>query len=970
MFRRIEMLVLGLVFVITLIPFSAQGTDHLSKKGESTERDGAAMIRISETYGKLPLHFEANQGQVDQRVRFLSRGSGYNLLLTSNEAVLTLSRRENNKDNNSTAERGGRERRGESLIQTGTLWMRWEGANEEAKIEGVEGLDGKSHYFIGNDPEKWRRNISLYRKVRYRDLYPGVDLIYYGNQRQLEYDLVVNPEGDPNAIRLAIEGAEEVRVNERGDLVVRISGGEVIQHKPLIYQETEGKREIITGGYVVDSLGKQDEKGKVRISFKIDHFDREKPLVIDPYLVYSTYLGGSSTDTAYGIAVDDSGSAYIAGMTVSPDFPTINPFQGSRKGNADAFVTKLNPSGTALVYSTYLGGANSLNATNDGATGIAVDSSGSVYITGSTCSTDFPTLNPIQAVYRGGLTDGFVTKLNPSGSALVYSTYLGGNGEDYGSGIVVDSSGNAYITGVTKSTNFPTLNPIQPSNAGGRDAFVTKLSSSGALVYSTYLGGSYDDGGTSIAVDSSGSAYVTGETYSPNFPTKNPIQASLGGSDSDAFVTKLNPSGTALVYSTFLGGTYGLDYDIDYGMGIAVDDSGSAYVVGSTWCSNFPTVNPIQASNAGSRDLFIAKVNPAGTALVYSTYLGGSNNDEGNGIALDGTGSAYITGYTSSTDFPTSNAIQGTHGGGSWDAFVTKLNPSGSALVCSTYLGGNGDDYAQWIAVDSAGSAYITGFTSSTDFPTLNPFQGSKAAGHDAFVTKIQIKPRMIVDFDGDKKTDIAVYHASTGVWYINPSSGAADYVVGWGGTGYTPVPGDYDGDGKTDIAVYHASTGVWYINPSSGAADYVVGWGGTGYTPVPGDYDGDGKTDIAVYHASTGVWYINPSSGAAAYVEGWGGTGYTPVPGDYDGDGKTDIAVYYGSTGVWYINPSSGAAAYVEGWGGTGYTPVPGDYDGDGKTDIAVYYGSTGVWYINPSSGAAAYVEGWGGTGYLPVTR
>ena len=827
------MLVLGLVFVITLIPFSAQGTDHLSKKGESTERDGAAMIRISETYGKLPLHFEANQGQVDQRVRFLSRGSGYNLLLTSNEAVLTLSRRENNKDNNSTAERGGRERRGESLIQTGTLWMRWEGANEEAKIEGVEGLDGKSHYFIGNDPEKWRRNISLYRKVRYRDLYPGVDLIYYGNQRQLEYDLVVMPEGDPNAIRLAIEGAEEVRVNERGDLVVRISGGEVIQHKPLIYQETEGKREIITGGYVVDSLGKQDEKGKVRISFKIDHFDREKPLVIDPYLVYSTYLGGSSTDTAYGIAVDDSGSAYIAGMTVSPDFPTINPFQGSRKGNADAFVTKLNPSGTALVYSTYLGGANSLNATNDGATGIAVDSSGSVYITGSTCSTDFPTLNPIQAVYRGGLTDGFVTKLNPSGSALVYSTYLGGNGEDYGSGIVVDSSGNAYITGVTKSTNFPTLNPIQPSNAGGRDAFVTKLSSSGALVYSTYLGGSYDDGGTSIAVDSSGSAYVTGETYSPNFPTKNPIQASLGGSDSDAFVTKLNPSGTALVYSTFLGGTYGLDYDIDYGMGIAVDDSGSAYVVGSTWCSNFPTVNPIQASNAGSRDLFIAKVNPAGTALVYSTYLGGSNNDEGNGIALDGTGSAYITGYTSSTDFPTSNAIQGTHGGGSWDAFVTKLNPSGSALVCSTYLGGNGDDYAQWIAVDSAGSAYITGFTSSTDFPTLNPFQGSKAAGHDAFVTKIQIKPRMIVDFDGDKKTDIAVYHASTGVWYINPSSGAADYVVGWGGTGYTPVPGDYDGDGKTDIAVYYGSTGAWYINPSSGAAAYVEGWGGTGYLPV-----------------------------------------------------------------------------------------------------------------------------------------
>jgi len=859
MFRRIGMLVVGLVFVVTLIPFSAQGTDQFSKKGESTEPNWATKKRISETYGKLPLHFEANQGQVDERVRFLSRGSGYNLLLTSNEAVLTLSRRENNKD--STAEREDRKRGGESLIQTGTLWMRWEGANQESKVEGVEGLEGKSHYFIGNDPEKWRSNISLYRKVRYRDLYPGVDLIYYGNQRQLEYDLVVMPEGDPNAIRLAIEGAEDVRVNEGGDLVVRISGGEVIQHKPLIYQETEGKREIIRGGYVVNSLGKQDEKAKVRISFKIDHFDREKPLIIDPYLVYSTYLGGWSTDLAYAIAVDDSGSAYITGMTSSPDFPTINPIQGLN-GNADAFVTKLDPSGTALVYSTYLGGANSLNATNDAATGIAVDSSGSVYITGNTCSTDFPALNPIQAVYGGGLSDGFVTKLNPSGSALVYSTYLGGNGEnDYGSGIVVDSSGNAYITGVTKSTNFPTLNPIQPSNAGDADAFVTKLGSSGALVYSTYLGGSYSDGGYSIAVDSSGGAYVTGSTYSPNFPTKNPIQASLGGLDSDAFVTKLNPSGTALEYSTYLGGTYGLDYDIDYGMGIAVDDSGSAYVVGSTWCSNFPTVNPIQASNAGSRDLFIAKVNPAGTALVYSTYLGGSNNDEGNGIALDGTGSAYITGFTSSTDFPTSNAIQGTHGGGSWDAFVTKLNPSGSALVCSTYLGGNGADYAQWIAVDSAGSAYITGFTGSTNFPTLNPVQGSYAAGgYDAFVTKID---------------------SGTPTLSVTPGDGLTS--SGIQGGPFTPSSKDYtlQNMGGTSIS-WTASKGQTWSSLSSTSGSLAAGASTTvtvsinsgANTLTPGSYsdtvsftnttDGKGSTkrEVSLTVIPPGVLSVTPGDG------------------------------------------------------------------------------------------------------------
>jgi hypothetical protein len=739
MFRRIGMLMVGLVFVVTLIPFSARGTGQLSKKGESTEPNCATKIRISETYGSLPLHFEANQGQVDERVRFLSRGSGYNLLLTSNEAVLTLSRRENNQD--STAEREDRKRGGESLIQTGTLRMRWEGANEDEKIEGVEGLEGKSHYFLGNDPGKWRSNISLYRKVRYRDLYPGVDLIYYGNQRQLEYDLVVTPEGDPNAIRLAIEGAEEVRVNGGGDLVVRINGGEVIQHKPLIYQEREGKREIIRGGYVVENLGqKQHEKGKVRISFKIDHFDSGKPLIIDPYLVYSTYFGANSLDRAYAIAVDSLGSAYITGYTYSTNFPRLNAFQGTfGGGTSDVFVTKLNPSGTALVYSTYLGG----NGNNDYGYGIAVDRWGYAYVTGNTDSTNFPILNPIQGTYGGGYYDAFVTKLDPSGSALVYSTYLGGNANELNPRIAVDGSGNAYVTGGTYSTDFPifptSLNPFQPSNAGGSDAFVTKLDSSGTAVYSTYLGGSNWDGALAIAVDSSGNAYITGETKSSNFPTNNPIQASIGGTD-DAFVTKLNPSGTALLYSTFLGGKNGwnvLEYDMDYGTGIAVDDSGSAYVVGSTWCIDFPTVNPIQGSNAGSRDLFIVKLNPAGTALVYSTYLGGSNDDNSNAIAVDSTGSAYITGFTNSTDFPTSNATQGIYGGGSWDAFVTKVNPPGSALVYSTYLGGNDVEYGYGIAVDSSGAAYIAGYTSSTNFPTANPLQGSYAGSSDAFVTKI-----------------------------------------------------------------------------------------------------------------------------------------------------------------------------------------------------------------------------------------
>ncbi len=718
MFKRIWMLLFGMLLAIIMTPLSVKGTDHLLKKGKITDPEGATKIRVIEAYGKLPLRFEANQGQVDRTVRFLSRGSGYQLFLTSTEAVLSLGR----------ANQASEKKRKEPVtFQTGTLRMKWEGANQNPKVEGVDGLEGKSHYFFGNDPDKWRNNIPLYRKVRYRDLYSGIDLIYYGNQRQLEYDLVVTPEGDPGAIRLGIEGAEGVRVDEGGNLILRVGGGEVIQHEPRIYQEVEGKKEFIKGGYVVDSLGKDDDKGKVVIGFKIDQFDTKKPLIIDPVLVYSTYLGGSGYDIGNGIAVDSSGAAYITGVTQSTNFPTVNPIQVSLAAETDVFVSKLNPSGSALVYSTYLRGNG-----NDRGNGIAVDSSGSAYITGETWSNDFPTVNPIQRTYAGN-NDVFVTKLSPSGSALVYSTYLGGSGYDIGNGIAVDSSGAAYITGVTQSTNFPTVNPIQGTMMGGFDVFVTELNPSGsAFVYSTYLGGSAYDDGIGIAVDSSGSAYITGETYSTNFPTVNPIQgANAGGLDT--FVTKLNPSGSAFVYSTYLGGS-----DADAGNGIAVDSSGSAYITGQTYSINFPTVNPIQGANAGGLDTFVTKLNPSGSAFVYSTYLGGSDADAGNGIAVDSLGSAYITGQGFSTNFPTVSPIQGANAGG-LDTFVTKLNPSGSAFVYSTYLGGSDADAGNGITVDSLGSAYITGQTYSTNFPTESPIQGANAGRNDAFVTRLDI---------------------------------------------------------------------------------------------------------------------------------------------------------------------------------------------------------------------------------------
>jgi beta-propeller repeat-containing protein/all-beta uncharacterized protein len=643
-------------------------------------------------YGKLPLSFETNQGQTDARVKFLARASGYTLFMTADEAVF--------------AGRDGPVER-----------MKLIGANRKAHVELLDKQPGISNYFIGNDPSKWRTNVPNYRRMALREVYPGIDLIFYGNERQLEYDWVVSPGADPKRIHVKWEGPSQLTKNASGDLVLNAS---LVQRKPVILQE--GKR--VEGGYVV--------RGR-EVSFELAKYDAAKPLVIDPVLVYSTFLGGNEDDYGSGIAVDGLGNAYIAGSTASSDFPTDNVIQArcvSCRSGYDVFVTKINAAGSALMYSTFLGGSG-----DDSGNRIALDGLGNVYVTGSTESTNFPTATPLQAGKGGGIGDAFVTKINAEGSALVYSTYLGGSGDDSGFSIAVDSSGNAYVTGYTRSTDFPTANPLQDANGGAFgdffDAFVTKINAAGsALVYSTYLGGNGRDSGFGIAVDSSGNAYVTGVTESTNFPTANSIQASNGGGY-DAFVTKINAAGSALVYSTYLGGNGN-----EGGAGIAVDASRNTYVTGSTSSTNFLTANSIQASNGGGGDAFVTKINAAGSALAYSTYLGGSRNDSGSSIAVDGSGNAYVTGFTESTNFPTTNPVQAGNGGGRSDAFVTRISAAGSALAYSTYLGGSGEDFGASIAVDGSGNAYLTGSTSSANFPLADPIQTNYCC-YDAFVLSI-----------------------------------------------------------------------------------------------------------------------------------------------------------------------------------------------------------------------------------------
>jgi hypothetical protein len=682
-----------------------------------------AQTNILDQYGKLPLSFEANHGQTDSKVKFLSRGHGYSLFLTGSEAVIVLKKTAPKTEEMKVL--SGRElvkKRGGGSEEGTIVRMELAGANAAPRVAGAEELPGKTNYFIGNDPAKWRTNVPTYSKVQYEGVYPGVDLVYYGNQGRLEYDFVVAPGVDPNEIRLKFYGAGKLRLDKKGDLLLGAEGEEVRFEKPLVYQELAGEQKTVESSYVLASTN--------RIGFQLGEYDHSQPLVIDPVLSYSTYLGGSASDSGQGIAVDGSGNAYVTGSTSSANFPAASALQSTLAGTVNAFVTKINASGSALVYSTYLGGGN-----QDFSYGIAVDGSGNAYVTGSTSSTNFPTANALQSTLAGTV-NAFVTKINASGSALVYSTYLGGGNQDFSYGIAVDGSGNAYVTGSTSSTNFPTANALQSTIRGSTNAFVTEINAgASALVYSTYLGGNASDAGRGIAVDASGNAYVTGDTTSSNFPTADALQPTLAGSE-NAFVTKLNPSGSALVYSTYLGGN-----SVDQGFGIALDTMGDAYVTGLTYSPNFPTANALQPKGGVSEDYddaFVTKLNPSGSAFVYSTYLGGHTFDGGMGIAVDTSGNAYVTGYTSSVDFPTTpDALQSilsnpTNAVYSLNSFVTELNPIGSALVYSTYFGVS---QGQGIAVDASGNVYFTG--SAGSIPTANALQSTNAGSQNAFVAKI-----------------------------------------------------------------------------------------------------------------------------------------------------------------------------------------------------------------------------------------
>jgi hypothetical protein len=698
------LLALGLMVAGVLNPDTSECPDAGQDVAARPDARGAS---VPDEYGDIPVHFEANEGQTDPSVRFLSRAGGYTLFLTAGEAVLAPVRAESEDETTASENRPA------------PLRMRFLGANGGVRMNGRGPLPSRSNYFIGSR-ENWQTGVPHFASVGYEQIYPGVDLVFYGNRNLLEFDFIIAPEADPGLIRLAFEGAESLTIDQAGDLRIATMAGNFTQHAPIIYQDVDGARKPVEGSYLLDD--------SARVGFSVGRYDRSLPLVIDPMLSYSTFLGSAASDVPHGIAVDSSGSAYITGEVDSATFPTTNPTIGIAY-NA-VLVTKLNPSGNGLVYSTFIGGCMG----TDLGQGIALDAEGNAYVTGYTTSADFPTLFAPQKILKGA-QDAFLLKLDPTGSALVYSTYYGGSASDSGVDVAVDSTNKAYFIGDTSSSDFPTWNAQQPGwGWDGDDAFVVKFSSGAGILYSTYLRGAAPDFAGDIAVDAQGNAYLTGQTESSDFPTQSAFQGTKqgGAGSEDAYVTKLSASG-ALTYSTYLGG-----FESEKGLGIDVDGAGNAYVVGHSSSSDFPTANAFDGSVGGSCAHFVAKLANDASGLDYSTYLGGTgacgfNTD----VAVDGRGRAHVVGWTAASAFPTVSPIDGSLDGFE-DGFVSIFSPGGNALDFSTFLGGSAFDDCRNVAVGPQGNTFVLGHTDSSDFSTVNPFQGSIAGGtYDMFVSKI-----------------------------------------------------------------------------------------------------------------------------------------------------------------------------------------------------------------------------------------
>jgi hypothetical protein len=940
-------LLVALVVVGGLPPTAANGE-------QPSQHAGLDRRRILDAYAHLPITFEQNQGQLHPDAKFMSRGGGLTTYLTSDGAVFTMAlpaapgtqrarsvsraHLTSPASSDETSSQDGEKR----MV---AVWMTLVGANAQAALTGQHPQAGVSHYLQGNQPEAWRTHVQHFGRVHYAEVYPGIDQVYYDDGGKLRYDFIVQPGTDPAAIQMRFAGMRRLALGADGDLLIHVGGADqaavLRQHAPFTYQEIDGLRREIGSRFLVTGD---------TVAFALDEYDPTLPLIIDPAVVYSTFLGSTEEDLGLAITVDLAGNAVVAGETYAADFPsTAGTYDPSFNGTQDAFVIKLNATGTALLFASFLGGSSF-----DSGYGVAVDLFDNIYVTGITQSANFPTtLGAFDRSYNGPVNgyDAFVIKLNATGSSLVYGTYFGGTGDDFAAGITLTGGVHAYVAGTTNSTNLPTtLTAFDRTANGGNDIFVTKFNATGTgLLYSTLVGGNSIEIADGIAVRA-GLAYVTGDTTSPNFPTTVGAFDTTPNGGSDVFVFRLDSTASSLGYSTLLGGS-----GDDIGFDITLDALGNTFVVGNTASVNFPTTaTSFDTTANGDLDAFVTKLDLNASTVIFSTYLGGAGEDSAFGVSVDGNRSVYVVGETKSANFPTTaNADDTTINDATfYDVFLTELNPGGAALIYSTYLGGTDDDTALAVRVDANFNVHLTGSTRSANFPTtvgaFDTTYNDLNVNNDAFAAKFAL-PTGPID-------TIGVRRPTTGVFLLRNSNttGSPDYEIPYGFTTDIGLTGDWDGDGIDTLGYYRPAT-TFFILSNQPAAQVVgsprsahaFGFGSQGDLPLAGDWNGDGRDSAGVYRPSNKTFYLRNALNAgfadASVTLTYAAAGDLPLVGDWDCDGRDTAGVYRPSNATFYLSNQ-----FVDGTetvpdislalGQANSLPFAGDWNGDLCSGVGVF--------------------------------
>ncbi|QPJ61781.1 MAG: hypothetical protein G3M70_07750 [Candidatus Nitronauta litoralis] len=960
--------------VIDLAPYR-DPSRAIPKKGEV---DAKTRMQVDKSFGRMPLLFEKNEGQVSDQVKFLSRGRGYNFYLTPTESVMVLSKAVEDKTTATNVSRKSDPlNRLASLenppkMERAVVRMQVVGANDKAVIKGEEKLASTSNYFIGNDQSKWRQGVANYKKVHYEDVYEGIDLVYYGNQNKLEYDFIVKPGANPNNIELKFSGADKVSLDDQGNLVLQTNVGDVVQHAPIIYQIINGKRETVKGEYIL--------KQNNRVAFHITSYNPDHNLVIDPVLGFSTYFGGSGKDLSWSIAADENNNIYVTGNSSSPDFPTLSSIPGGTNVGT-IFLFKIHHQNgiPSLAYSVLLGGLQ-----DDRGDGIDLDSLGNVYIAGFTESTNFPLVNEIEGDSTG--LDAFIVKLEEINEipSLAFSTYLGGSVGDGASDIKIGNFGDIFITGWTSSSDFDTKNSIK-THSGGFDVFVLKIQETNGnfnLAYSTLLGGSGLDVPSKLAVDNLNQVYVAGRTGSTNFDLLNEIEGDSEDGLDDMFVFKLEETNNipSLVYSTYLGGK-----GDDRAWSITADNFNNVFVTGYA-SQDFNTVNPLQENHPGYDGIFFKLEETNGVPeLAFSTYLGGVNGGAAYGICRDSNKNIYLVGISVGDGFIQVNPIAPF--AEIDDIFVMKLRERSNdfSVLYSTYIGGNNSEYAIGCSADSSGNVYVSGATLSSDFLTKNSLQ-SFNGDFDIIAFKLSdpVLPNLTNDFNNNESSDILATHSSgilvsalieNSVFEDLGFLLQADPAAGW----TVNATGDFNGDKKADLLLYNTTTGEYrtvLLDGTSVLSDTVV------FTIDPvigveprgvGDFDGDGEAEIIIYHPPSGftglVYLVNGafSSFEEATTIDVAGNWTLQDTGYFNGDNKTDLLISNTVTGESAViemdgSTATGPTSIFTFDPATGWSEIDtGDFNGDGKSDVLILHstGALGVLVMDDLVFQSFYVPG-----------